>query len=82
MSEKLKMVSFRFSPEDLRKLDFLCEHKKASWPGGFWPVRINRTSVVQNLISLAYIEATEAEAKVTSTVERAKKRLKKAAKAS
>lgn len=74
--DKLKMVSFRFTEEDSRKLDVLCNAAQSKHSGGVFPLRINRTSVLQNLISLAYIAFTEEEAKAVKSIDRAKKKAK------
>lgn len=73
----LKLSSFKLSPEDNRKLDELVQDAKNREVNSTFPLRINRTSVIQQLISLAHAALSDEQARINASTARAKKRMKK-----
>lgn len=73
----LVLRSFKFSLEDVRKLDALVLSEQCKMQDGVFPLRINRTALLQHLISVAYIRMIEEEATAAKSLQRTKKRAKK-----
>lgn len=73
---KLKLSSFKMSEEDNRKLDELVADAKNREANSTFPLRINRTSVIQQLIHLAHVKLSDDQAKVSASIARAKKKSK------
>ena len=73
MSE-LKPVAFKFSETDNEKLNALVEAARMREANSMFPLRINRTSLLQQLIHLAFVQLQEDQASLLASVARAKKR--------
>lgn len=80
MKTSLTSHTFRFSSEDSRKLDCLVTRRKRLESGHAFGMRINRTSILQNLIFQEYLELQAEDTAVDSSIDRAKKKAKKGAK--
>lgn len=74
---KLKMSGFKLTDDDNAKLNALVEDAKEREKNGMFPLRINRTSLLQQLIALAFARLQEDQSRLLASVDRAKKRAAK-----
>lgn len=84
MESRLKLYCFKFDAEDIRQLDGLVADHKRKNADIAWGMRFNRSTVLRNLIRLAFVALLAEEEEVEASIKNAKRRgkavLKKLAK--